>query len=236
MLFIASCEKDTQDDVLKETGGNNQSQKLALKGRIDAKEWGATAFRVQLTRENNSSSTQVFVTENDNSYEFNNIEEGRYTLSVTKDNYRPETETFNIKKESPILLKNINMSKNEDEGFTSKLEILDENGEDVSSIKFTRNTSSVLLYLFNGTGLAQNWNIRCIPDENFIAGYFIINGVSTLLVSDWIKEVKPSSSGRLNPNEIVLLKVVVDPFLYTLRESSSSTIYIDYNLDLHLSY
>lgn len=258
MFLITSCKKDDiQEPVIVE-----DSENLTLNGAIsviNANDMRASAFKVQLIEGQTNQSlynddytwpnAQVFFTESkvqvegstvtipfeNNGFQFKNLKEQTYTLRITKKGYKAVNRIINVRKDNlyPI---SISMKVDENAGFTGKLQLLDENGENLSSsITFHRNTVSIFFYLFNGTGTIQGWNINCIPD-GYIGKSFIINGEIVHLYSNWVEEIKPSKSGSLKPNEIKLIEVVIDPLVYTIKEHSGCRLSIGYEHNLYLAY
>ena len=218
---------------------------LSLTGRIETAYYSgtlATTFTVELMSdkaENNFAhmESQIFVTENGNNFGFDHLHEGSYVLIVSKKGYKTVKKNLEIRKDGTNLSQSIIMEFDENAGFTEKLQVLGDDGQDISEIEFPRNTTSISFYLFNGTGTAQQWNISALPDEGYIGKSFIVNGEIVHLYSPYIKEIKPASSGNLNPNEIVLIEVVIDPLLYTIKAHSSCKLSINYNqLTILLSY
>jgi hypothetical protein len=242
-LWVISCKKE-QPPLIEPI--DNNSNRLSISGRIVATEYeslGVSAFGVQLIKEKNENlsnyeympDAQIFVTEKDNNFQFENLTEGTYTLIITKKGYKPKIEYIDLQDIYPIF-KTVDMYIDNDAGFTGKMQILGEDGIDISEITFFRNTSSVFFYLFNGKGIKEYYNLWTVPDEIYIYKSVISNGEIVHLNSNWVKEIKPSSSGMLNPNEIVLIEIVIDPILYIIKEHSSCEISIDSNLKLELSY
>lgn len=245
VLAVISCKKDEIQEEVPDIKENN----LSLSGTVinsNSTDLGASSFKLQLIKGEISLSNlnenythpnaQVFVTEkNKNSFEFNNLQEGKHTLIATKRGYGISRELIDIKK-NVANVASIRMEKGGSSGFTGKIQILSEDGNDLSEIKINRNsTISVFFYLYNGKGSDESYSISYRHNEGYLARYFIINGKSTLIESSWIKEIKPHS-GSLKPNEIILIEVVIDPTVYILKEHSSCKISINYDWDLNLSY
>jgi hypothetical protein len=236
LLFVA-CDNKLPEQAEQEPIEieENDANRLTLNGSVITADLNATAYKVQLVREGFNADTQVFVTEQGNFFQFDNLSEGTYTLQVAKKGYISVNETFEIRKEHPSPSKTVLMKVDENAGFTGKVQLLGEDGEDILRIPFYRNTPSVFFYLFNGTATTTYWNITCSPEE-YIGKSFIINNEIVHLYSTWVKEIKPSSFGTLRPNEIVLIEVIIDPLLYTIKEHSNCRIIINQDLELNLSY
>jgi hypothetical protein len=239
-----SCNKE--DVPNKEEEPLPQMYSLSLSGTVTSSNWddlGASSFKLQLIKGDVSlvsfdenythPNAQIFVTEkNKNSFEFNNLQEGKYTLVATKSGYKVSGKMIEIKQNAPNVT-TVNMEKS---GITEKIQILNEDGDNLSEINIYRyTTTSVFFYLYNGKGTNESYSISHRHYEGYLAHYFIIDGRSTLVESNWIKEIKPRN-GTLKPNEIKLIEVVIDPFLYLLKEHSKCDIGINGELKVELSY
>jgi len=255
MLFVvASCNEqeipngEKDDDEVEVPGIVDTS--LSLSGSIQNLNWddlGASAFKVQLIEGEvdfasfidnytyTHPNAQVFVTErsNNNNFEFNHLREGMYSLIVSKRGYRASSGLIEIQRNNPNMVR-VRMERDENSGFTGRLQILGEDGNDLSEIRINRNsTLSVFFYLFNGTGSNQAYSITSRHNEGWLMGNFIIDGRVQTLQSNWVKEIKPRG-GTLRPNEIQLIEVVICPVVYLLREHSRCDILINWNQDLRI--
>jgi hypothetical protein len=252
LLFAAiSCEKDVSKEVkdTEEKPSDIADEKLSLSGTItnsNLVDMGASAFKIQLIKGaiNLTSfddsytypNAQVFVTEkNKNNFEFSNLQEGEYTLVATKRGYKTSGEPVEVKKNMPNVT-SIKMEKGGSSGFTGKIQILSEDGKDLSEIKINRNnTISIFFYLYNGKGTNESYSISYRHYEGYLGKSFIIDSKVEQLYSEWIKEIKPRSE-TLKPNEIQLVEVVIDPVVYLLKEHSKCDIEINRELKIELSY
>lgn len=247
LLTMISCKKEIPDnEEIPEIADANLSL-TGIVANLNPDDQKASSFKLQLIKgdiylesfnENYTHpNAQVFVTEKDkSSFEFNNLQEGKYTLVATKRGYEISSGTIEIKKYVSNIT-TVKMEKDDNSGFTGKIQILNEDGKDLSAtVKIQRYTTiSIFFYLFNGKGTDEQYNIISRHSEGYLAHYFIINGASTLVESNWIKEIKPRS-GTLKPNEIKLIEVVIDPFIYLLKEHSKCDIEINRDLKIELSY
>jgi hypothetical protein len=246
LFAVISCQKD--EIPKEEEHTNTKEYNLSLSGSLtnsNVADLGASSFKLQLIKgeisltdfdENNSHpNAQVFITEkNKNSFEFNNLQEAKYTLFASKRGYKVSRELIEILQNEPNVT-SIRMEKGSS-GFTGKLQILSEDGNDLSEIKINRNsTISVFFYLYNGKGTNESFGISHLHNEGYLGKSFIINDKIEHLYSDWIKEIKPRS-GILEPNEIKLIEVVIDPIVYLLKEHSSCNVSINYDFGFSLSY
>ncbi|GHT32986.1 hypothetical protein FACS189434_06060 [Bacteroidia bacterium] len=230
MLVLVSCE-DKETEKNGQNGSNSaETSKLSFSGKILPYDKGTTAFQVQLVKgdvkyDGNSTlpNAQVFVTEKGNEFQFDNLQSGTYTLIATKKGYSPTVETINVTGEMNYP-GYILMSQNTNAGISGKLQILGEDGQDISEIKFSRNTSSVYFLLFNGNGTDAYW------DYNDSYGcycykYMVVIDHNEYFSSTFVQELKPSS-GTLKPNEIVLVEIVIDPLIYIIKEHNTCEINI----------
>ena len=249
MLFIAfSCKKNELNEENIDLPSPTEYC-LSLSGTItnsNLDDLGASAFKLQLIKgevsltgfdENYTHpNAQVFVTEkNSNSFEFNNLQEGKYTIIATKKGYKISGEIIDILKNASNGT-TVRMEKGGSSGFTGKMQILNEDGNDLSEIEIYPNrTISVFFYLYNGKGTDESYNINHRHYEGYLGQSFIINGEIEHIYSNWIKEIKPRN-GILVPNEIKLIEVVIDPFVYLLKEHSKCEIGINGDLKIELSY
>ncbi len=248
MLFaVVACQKnEMREEERKEE--REEGHVLSLSGEIvnmNVNESGASSFKLQLVRgeidatdfdENDCHpEAQVFITGKGKSdFEFTGLQEGKYTLFVSKNGYKSHVKTVLLRRYISIPLRII-MEKG-DAGFSDKIQILDEEGNDLSEIRINRNsTMSVYFYLYNGKGVRESYHIRHIHNDGYLGKSFIIDGEIVHLYSNWVKEIKPSS-GTLDPNEITLIEAVIDPLVYLLKEHSGCNIYINEDLRLKLSY
>jgi hypothetical protein len=249
LFFVISCKKEIPKEEDNTEGSEMVDANLSLSGTVTNLNWDdtkASSFKLQLIKGDVNSDSftenythpnaQVFVTEkNNNSFEFDNLQEGKYTLIATKRGYKISREMIEVKKNAPNIV-TVKMEKGSSLGFTGKIQILSEDGKDLSAIKIQRYTTiSVFFYLFNGKGSDEQYNITSRHSEGYLAHYFIVNGKSTLVESNWTKEIKPRS-GTIKPNEIKLIEVVIDPFVYLLKEHSKCDIEINRDLKIELSY
>jgi peroxiredoxin family protein len=250
LLAVFSCKKKDPSKKGEETP-TPQECNLSLSGTVTNSNWDdreESAFKLQLIKGDvdlgnfNESYTysdaQVFVTEKGiNHFRFNNLQEGKYTLVATKRGYKVSKVSVGIKKNA-VNVVTVKMEKGSSSGFTGKVQILSEDGKDLSKIKIYRyTTTSVFFYLYNGKGTEEVYSITHRHYENGqdLCHYFIIEGKSKLVESNWVKEIKPRNV-KLKPNEIQLIEVVIDPFLYLLKEHSTCDIKINTDLKIELSY
>lgn len=252
-ILVLLAEIACQKDEIQQEGDVEEAVEegdLSLSGKIingNVHEFGGSAFKLQLIKgdvdvtdfdENyNHPEAQIFITEKGNlSFEFTGLQEGKYTLWVTKRGYKSSVRVVELKRKASFPI-SILMEKGY-VGFTGGVQILDEEGNDLSEIRVNRNsTLSVFFYLYNGKGTTDSFNFRYCSNEGYLGKSFIVNGEIVHLYSDWIKEIKPCK-GILKPNEIALIEVVIDPLVYVLREHSSCHVHIsiDVGLELNLVY
>lgn len=242
MLFVAAaCQKD---EVQEEERAEESD--LFLKGSVantNIYELGGSAFKVQLIKGEidvtgfdesySHPEAQIFITEKGClDFEFNGLQEGKYTLWVTKRGYKSFVKVIELNRR--FLIPVLAMMEKGDGGLTDGMQILDENGKEISEMRIDRYTASVFFYLYNGKGTCELYNIQNLHKDN-LERNVIIDGECVHLYSNWLKEIKPCS-GLLNPNEIILIELVVDPLTYLLKKHSDCNIYINLKLRLNLSY
>lgn len=244
LFSVVSCQ---EDDETKEEEHITENR-LSLSGVVTSYNWDdlhASSFKLQLIKgevdltnldENyNHPNAQIFITErNSNSFEFNDLQEEKYTIITTKKGYKTSIEVIGIKNNEANTM-SIKMEKG-NSGLTGKLQILSEDGNEFSEIRINHNnTISVFFYLYNGKGTDEVYNISYKHSEGYLGKSFIINNEVVHLYSEWIKEIKPRA-GTLKPNEIKLIEVVIDPVVYLLKLHSSCTVSINHNYEIILSY
>lgn len=247
LFVILSCKKDEVTE--NGSGSDTNEYNLSLSGTIinsNLEDLDASSFKLQLIKgevsvvsfDNDSTfpDAQVFVTEKgNNSFEFNNLQEGEYTLITTKSGYEISENLIEIKKNIENTI-SIEMEKGNSSGISGKIQILDENGNDLSTISINPNsTISVFFYLYNGTASDKSYNIYYSHNEGYLGKSFIINGQIEHLYSDWITDINPST-GIIEPNGIHLIEVSIDPIVYLLREHSECNVIINNELEIELAY
>lgn len=245
LFVVIACQKDEIQEE-RNTEEVTEEGDLSLSGKIingNVYEFGGSAFKLQLIRGDvdvtafnesyNYPEAQIFITEKGNlNFEFNGLQEGMYTLWVTKKRFKSRVHVVNLRRRTPVPV-SILMEKGYT-GFTGGVQILDEEGNDLSEIRVNRNsTMSVFFYLYNGKGTKDSFDFKYWSNEGYVGKSFIVDGEIVHLYSDWIKEIKPCK-GILKPNEIRLIEVVIDPLVYVLREHSSCHVHI--NIDTGLEF
>ena len=231
VLFVTlACQKKEirEEEVAEE-------HDLSLRGNvINMNDLWSSAFKLQLIQgeidvtdfdENYCHpEAQVFVTELwHRDFEFNGLQEGKYTLFASKRGYQSFVKTVELRRDFMFPI-SVEMRAGDD-GLTGKIQIWDEEGNDLSEIKVNRHTSAYF-YLYNGKGISEPYTIMHMSNDNYLRKYVLIDGEIVLLSSNWVKEIKPGD-GILEPHEVVLIEVVIDPLVYLLKEHSSCQIYIN---------
>lgn len=236
-ILVSTCSLEEQAEDIPD---DSCEEKVTLSGTITSP-YSTSAYQVLLIKGIVDSTSlqkanyqwddaQVFVTGKDNRYEFKNLPAGTYTLCVTKSRYKPNISSFTLSK-NYLYPHSVFMQR---DGHTQKIEILNDDGENVSEIEFRRNTFSVYFYLFNPSANPVNYSIYALP-EGYIGKSIIIDGKVVHLYSPWVQEIKFPSK-VMAPYEITLVEVVIDPLLYAIKDHSRCQLIINYDSKVTLSY
>lgn len=128
-----------------------------------------TGVKVSLQNVANPSLVYIAYSNVDGEFEFQNVKEGDYYITASKDSYSINWITFegNYIRDNAITVKGdavknivIYMSKNQGGSSNSQLQLTTLSGQSVSNvIKIPRFTSSIGFRIYNGTDTPRNWEI-----------------------------------------------------------------------------
>ena len=191
------------------------------------------AVKVQLQNASDASDMDIAFSEQDGSFVFQDVKEGFYYITPTKDGYSWIWTVIGdndpIHRNSPdkrikvgageIVKVKILMSPSNGEA----LSILTAQGDPIDKLVINNGMGSVSFVLFNGTGTTRSYSIvcRCLFKETFDAFYLFTS-------------INPSS-GSLAPGESVLITCSIDPRVYSSALALYDDIEISYNMKLPIS-
>lgn len=230
MLFICTQCVSCTPEILDDAEPRNDA--LSLEGIVS----NGAAFKVQLVKgdvvnENISMAyvdkeAQVFVTESDGKFKFGNLMEGIYTLIVSKKTYKIIKERVEIRPDIPNMKFLCASPDTMNLSYSDYLDILDEEAQPVSDINLYRHgTLAVSFYLYNKMDRDVGYSIDYVPYGNFMKS-FIINGEIRRKTTTWINRISPRS-GTLEPNDITLVEMEIDPNVYILNEHAHCVVSVN---------
>lgn len=221
--LLASCQKPEE----AKTG--------TIVGNIDFISYNAVpgAVKVQLQNASDASDTDIAFSEKDGSFFFQDVKEGFYYITPTKDDYswiwtvvndnepihkRSTDKRIKVGAGEIVKVKILMSGTNAD-----ALSILTPQGDPINKLGINKGEGSVSFVIFNGTGTVRNYSIicRCLFKETFDAFYLFTS-------------INPSS-GALSPGESVLITCSIDPRVYSSSLALYDDIEISYNMKLPIT-
>lgn len=212
-----------------------EAKKGSILGSIDFLSSKAVpgAVKVQLQNASDASDSDIAFSEQDGSFFFQDVKEGYYYITPTKDDYSwlwtVVGDNEPIHKNSPD--KRIKVGAGETVNVKilmsgsdgDALSILTPKGDPINKLEINKGDSSVSFVIFNGTGSERIYSIicQCLFKEMFDAFYLFTS-------------INPSS-GTLSPGESVLITCIIDQRVYNSTIALFDDIEISYDMKLPLS-
>ncbi len=196
-----------------------------IAGDISVIGFGSTLGGIKLTLQNASDDSDISIafSESDGSFVFNNVEEGYYFLTPTKDGYswtwtvvdgnepiHKNSGDKRIKIEAGELV-HVNVLMAGPGAGSLTLTILDPHGHPINKLDINQNVGSISFVLFNGTGAKLPFSVdcRCLFSSRLDA-FYLFNSINP-------------TSGELEPGESIPITCKIDLRAY----SSTLSLYDD---------
>lgn len=224
IILLCSCQKI-----------DDKTETSTIIGNVEFISYSAIpgAVKIQLQSASDASDNDIAYTEQDGSFIFKDVKEGFYFITPTKENYSwvwtvvndndPIHRNSSDKKikvgAGEIVKVDILMSISN----VNTLSFLSPKGEPINKLVINKGEGSISFVLFNGTGSARSYSVRC--------GCLF---KTTFDAFELFSSINPSS-GSLSPGESVMITCNIDPRVYNSSLALFDDIEISYNLKLPLS-